>query len=527
MIWNQLSLRRRILLGYGLGLVIMSALVVFLLFRLERLNTQVAALNANAAAEAELGAQLAASSAQAQQAVNAYLRQPQASTRAQATQALDALASDLALRAREIRGSSAEGLTAEFGKRLSDYQTTFNTIDSLLKLQKTQQITTNRATTQANTIIGQQLVKSLGATSSTRLTVLLTAQSNVQSAILAISHMLAEQSPQQADLALAGLNLARLRLESIDNPTETNFALREALNTTKQSISATLDLSNTLTKLEILRSTELNARSEALQGSANTIARDSLTAYTNASASVEQQMHQIEQASVLALGATLGFALLLGLRLARALTRPLDTLLAATERIAQGNYQQAVASREGGEFGKLMTAFERMRVTLGQQRAEVEQQQAAMVSRNNELEQALTQLQRATAEREALATTVRTLSVPIIPILKHVLVVPLVGELELDRAHIFTQRLLEGVTNQRARLAIIDITGVAMLDPAVVRWLLNTAAALRLLGAQTMLAGVNPEVAQALVASGADLSELDVAPDLRAAVALAMRTIPN
>jgi len=223
----------------------------------------------------------------------------------------------------------------------------------------------------------------------------------------------------------------------------------------------------------------------------------------------------------------LGFALLLGLRLARALTRPLDTLLAATERIAQGNYQQAVASREGGEFGKLMTAFERMRVTLGQQRAEVEQQQAAMVSRNNELEQALTQLQRATAEREALATTVRTLSVPIIPILKHVLVVPLVGELELDRAHIFTQRLLEGVTNQRARLAIIDITGVAMLDPAVVRWLLNTAAALRLLGAQTMLAGVNPEVAQALVASGADLSGLDVAPDLRAAVALAMRTIPN
>ena len=135
--------------------------------------------------------------------------------------------------------------------------------------------------------------------------------------------------------------------------------------------------------------------------------------------------------------------------------------------------------------------------------------------------------QRATAEREALATTVRTLSVPIIPILKHVLVVPLVGELELDRAHIFTQRLLEGVTNQRARLAIIDITGVAMLDPAVVRWLLNTAAALRLLGAQTMLAGVNPEVAQALVASGADLSGLDVAPDLRAAVALAMRTIPN
>lgn len=525
--WNHLSLRRRILLGYGLGLVIMSALIFFLLFRLERLNAQVAALNAGAAAEAELGAQLAASSAQAQQAVNAYLQQPRASTRAQATQALDALASDLALRAQKIQGGGAEGLTAEFGARLNDYQATFHTIDSLLKLQKTQQIATNHSTTQANTLIGQQLVKSIGATSSTRLTVLLTAQSNLQSAILSISRMLAEQSPQQANLAVAALKLARLRLESINNPAEINFGLREALRTTNQSISATLDLSNTLTQLAMLRSTELSARSEALQGSANTIARNALIAYTKASASIEQQMRQIEQGTLVALAATLIFALLLGLRLARTLTRPLDTLLAATERIAQGNYQQAVVSSEGGEFGKLITAFERMRVTLGEQRAEVERQQSAMASRNNELEQALAQLQRATAEREALASTVRTLSVPIIPILKHVLVVPLVGEFELERAHIFTQRLLEGVTNQRARLAIIDITGVAMLDPAVVRWLLNTAAALKLLGANTMLVGVNPEVAQALVASGADLSGLDVAPDLRAGVARAMRTIPN
>ena len=527
MSWNQLSLRRRILLGYGLGLVIMSALILFLLFRLERLNAQVAALNTSAAAEAELGAQLAASSAQAQQAVSAYLRQPQASTRAQATQALDALASDLALRAQEIQGGRAESLTAEFGTRLSEYQATFNTIDTLLKLQQTQQIAINRSTTQANTLLGQQLVKSLGATSSTRLTVLLTAQSNMHSAILSISRMLAEQSPQQADLALAALQLVRLRLESIGSPAETNFALREALISTNQSISATLDLSSTLTQLETLRSTDLNARSAALQRSANTIARDALIGYTKASASIEQQVRQIEQATLVALGATLGIALLLGLRLARALTQPLDTLVAATERIARGDYQHALVSREGGEFGRLMAAFEHMRLTLAEQRAEVGRQQAAMAGRNSELEQALAQLQRATAEREALATTVRTLSVPIIPILKHVLVVPLVGELELERAHIVTQRLLEGVAKEHARLAIIDITGVAMLDPAVARWLLHTAAALRLLGAQTMLVGVNPEVAQALVASGADLGGLHVAPDLRAGVAVAMRAIPN
>jgi rsbT co-antagonist protein RsbR len=131
-------------------------------------------------------------------------------------------------------------------------------------------------------------------------------------------------------------------------------------------------------------------------------------------------------------------------------------------------------------------------------------------------------LREATAAREALVVAVRASSVPVVPILEGVIVLPLVGEIDAERAEVLTQRLLDGVTTQRARIVILDITGVPFVDAALAAWVVRAATAGELLGARCVLVGVSPEVAQALVMSGADLGRLVTRADLRAGVEYAM-----
>lgn len=523
MLWRRLALRTRILIGYGAGLLLMAALIGFLLFQLEQISRQVTDINANAAAEARLGAQLAARAAQAQQAVNRYLRQPEQANRDQANTALDALASDLALQQSVLVNDQQRDRAAELGARLGAYRATLQSIGTLLFTQNQLRLTINSQIIQANSLTTRLLTSAIGDTSPTSLTLLLNAQSNLQSGNAATSRMLADQSPEMSGLALASLRLVEARLKTLQNPANRSITLDDALLATTQAISATAQLADNLTALQTIRSTELSERSNELQRSADAIAQGALANLTEATGAIELQMRATERATLAALALTLLLAALLGLRLARALTRPLTALVAATERINQGDYDHSIPERDGGEIGQLVAAFNRMTGALRDERAALALEQSALAERNRELEQALSQLQRATAERETLASTVRSLSVPIIPILKRVLVAPLVGEIDLERANMLTQRLLEGVAGQHARLVILDITGVAMLDVEVASWLVRAATAMELLGARAMLAGVSPEVAQALVASGADLSRLAVAPDLRAAVEFALR----
>jgi anti-anti-sigma factor len=308
--------------------------------------------------------------------------------------------------------------------------------------------------------------------------------------------------------------------------TKSDITLRDALGSATQAISSTEQLAANLAALQKTRTTQLVERSNALQQSADAIAQGALATLTAATTDLQRQMRTTEQAAVAALLAALLITVGMGIQLARALTRPLDDLVAATERINQGDYERLVGTRAGGEVGRLIGAFNQMTAALRQQRAEVSRQQAAMAERHCELEQALRQLREAASERASLVSTVHSLSVPVIPILEHVIVVPLVGELDAERARLLLQRLLDGVVAQRARLAILDITGVALIDAEGADWLLRAASAAGLVGARTVLAGTSPEVAQALVASGANLSHLHTTMDLRAAVEYALRAAP-
>lgn len=523
---QNLTLRTRIMLTYGLGLIIMAGLVFFLLYQLEQINQEVTTLNTTAAIEARLGAQIAGRAAAVQQAVNYYLQQPLPEYRAQVTTTLNALESDLALQQMRSTNNAQSQRTNEVGTRLQDYQQTFNDIDLLLKAQKRVQQNIDGVNFRTNALLNRLLTDVTEPSSAPQLPTLLAAQSNLQSAILALSRMVSAQSPGAANLATSSLHRLQNRLEGLQT-TDNTATLQEALGETTKSISLTNELATNLTALQSMRANQLSERSSALQRSADVIAQEALTTLTSSTHDLEARMRRNEQIIIVALIGVFALAALIGMHQAHRLTRPLYALAEATERIHQGQYDQPVSTSSSGELSRLVAAFNRMLGALREQHAEVARQQAAMVERNTELEQALAQLKQSLTERETLADTIRTLSVPIIPILNQVLVVPLVGQFDLERAQLLTQRLLAATETQRARLAILDLTGVAMIDPHVVRWLLQTAQALELLGAHPMLAGIHPEVAQALVASGANLSHLESAPDLRAAVERALRRLPN
>jgi rsbT co-antagonist protein RsbR len=108
------------------------------------------------------------------------------------------------------------------------------------------------------------------------------------------------------------------------------------------------------------------------------------------------------------------------------------------------------------------------------------------------------------AQRSALAE----LSTPLLPISDEIVVLPLIGAVTAERAEQIMTTLVEGVSRHRARTAILDITGVPSADAQVASALLRAARAARLLGAEVVLTGIRPDVAQHLVLLGADLTGL-------------------
>jgi len=104
--------------------------------------------------------------------------------------------------------------------------------------------------------------------------------------------------------------------------------------------------------------------------------------------------------------------------------------------------------------------------------------------------------------------TLRQLATPLIPLAENVIVMPLIGNIDTPRARQIMEVLLEGVAANQAEIVIIDITGVQVVDTAVANALLQTARAASMLGAQVILTGIQPQIAQTLVSLGVDLGSL-------------------
>ncbi|UQA55337.1 STAS domain-containing protein [Polyangium aurulentum] len=106
---------------------------------------------------------------------------------------------------------------------------------------------------------------------------------------------------------------------------------------------------------------------------------------------------------------------------------------------------------------------------------------------------------------EAQRAELLALSTPLIPIADEVIAMPLIGQIDAQRAGQILEALLGGVVDNGARVAILDITGVRTVDTEATNAIVDASKAVRLLGAEVVLTGIGPEVARALVELGSDL----------------------
>jgi PAS domain S-box-containing protein len=114
------------------------------------------------------------------------------------------------------------------------------------------------------------------------------------------------------------------------------------------------------------------------------------------------------------------------------------------------------------------------------------------------------------------------ISTPILQILEGIVVAPLIGTLDSQRAQRFTEVLLDRIVETRSDVALVDITGVPTVDTQTAHHLIETISAVKLLGAQVILTGVSPAIAQTVVQLGIDLSEIITRSSLVAGLRVAM-----
>lgn len=139
------------------------------------------------------------------------------------------------------------------------------------------------------------------------------------------------------------------------------------------------------------------------------------------------------------------------------------------------------------------------------------------------VEERTAELQRETAERERLQQevieaqkrSIRELSTPIIPIMDNIIIVPLIGTIDAVRAKDITRSLLAGVREHQAKVVIMDITGVPLVDSGVADYLDRTIQAARLKGAHTVVTGISSAVAETIVDLGIDWTGFETRSDLQ------------
>jgi rsbT co-antagonist protein RsbR len=120
---------------------------------------------------------------------------------------------------------------------------------------------------------------------------------------------------------------------------------------------------------------------------------------------------------------------------------------------------------------------------------------------------------------------IRELSTPVLQIRDRLLLLPLIGVLDSHRAQMITENLLKAIRANRAKVVVMDVTGVATIDTKVAEHLVQTVTAARLMGALVIVTGVSAEVAQSMVALGVDLAPLTTVGDLQGGVEDAERLL--
>jgi DNA-binding LacI/PurR family transcriptional regulator/anti-anti-sigma regulatory factor len=156
---------------------------------------------------------------------------------------------------------------------------------------------------------------------------------------------------------------------------------------------------------------------------------------------------------------------------------------------------------------------ERAKVALERAYSEVEQQ---VQERTAELQREITVRERLQQEViEAQKRAIAELSTPVIPVLARVIIMPLIGSIDSLRARDITRALLAGISQHHAKVVILDVTGVPLIDSGVANHLNKTIQAARLKGTRTIITGISEAVAETIVDLGIDWSHIETMSDLQ------------
>jgi rsbT co-antagonist protein RsbR len=120
---------------------------------------------------------------------------------------------------------------------------------------------------------------------------------------------------------------------------------------------------------------------------------------------------------------------------------------------------------------------------------------------------------------------IRELSTPVLQVRERLLILPIIGVIDPQRARQLTEQLLRGIRSNRAKVVVIDITGVPAVDATVANHLVQTVDASRLMGATVIVTGLSAEIAQTLVTIGVDLTKMKTIGDLQGGIEEAERLL--
>jgi len=212
----------------------------------------------------------------------------------------------------------------------------------------------------------------------------------------------------------------------------------------------------------------------------------------------------------------------------------------AREVSEKQDYSLRATRQNDDEVGELIEVFNDMLAQIEQQDDALRSSQADLEARvderTRELEEAREQLERRVEERTADLTSaseelaeqgrmILEMSTPVIRLWEGVLLLPLIGTFDEERAGQMIGALLEAVTETGSQVAVLDVTGVPEIDTAVARHIIRAVDAARILGAQVIVTGFSPEAAQTLGQLGVDFTTLHTRGSLKAGVREAFRKV--
>ena len=203
-------------------------------------------------------------------------------------------------------------------------------------------------------------------------------------------------------------------------------------------------------------------------------------------------------------------------------------LLSSQAAIAIENARLVAGVREANEETRRLN--ERLEAEVAQRTEELRRSNEDLLSTNRRLAVELSERERAERDRAALQeqmieaqrARLAELSTPLIPITRRIMVMPLIGTMDSQRAAEVLEAALDGAQRQGARVVILDITGMRHIDTSVAGTLARTARALGLLGTEAVLTGVRPDVARAMVDLGIDLESMVTRSTLESGIAYAL-----